>query len=70
MVLFNPRIASFILRTGNYQQIFNEIMTNPGAKKTRDHITTIIFFNLINCMANLLGWGGVTWKNGSLLHRF
>ena len=59
-----------ILRTGNYQQISNEIMTNPDGNQKRDHINARVSFNFIHYMANLLGSGGAKWQNGSLLHHF
>ena len=77
LMLFNSNIniiyqiiASFILRIGTYQQISNEIMTNPGENQNRDHINTRVSFNFIHYMANLLWWGGAKWQNGSLLHYF
>ena len=45
-------------------------MTNPGENKNRDHISTRVSFNFIHYMANLLGWGGAKWQNGSLLYHF
>ena len=46
---------SIFLRTGNYQQIPNEIITNQDENKNRNHINTGVFFHFIPYMANLLG---------------
>ena len=48
-------MALFILRIGNYQQIPNEIMTNQDEKKNRKHMNTVVSFNFIHYMANILG---------------
>ena len=48
-----------MLRIGSSQQMANEIMTNQGENKNRNHVNTGVSFNFINYVANLSGWGEV-----------
>ena len=43
------------------QQIPNQIITNQGENKNRNHINTGVSFNYIHYMANLSGRSGAKW---------
>ena len=50
----------------NQQQNTNDIMTNQCENRNKNHINTGVYFKFIHYMADLLGWGGVTWVTFAL----
>ena len=58
---FYLTIIAWFNLIGNYWQTPNEIMTNQGKNKIRNHTNTGISFNFIHCMADIFGWDGENW---------